>query len=253
MAEVQLSGCRLRVATYNVHDCVGRDGAYAPDRIAAIVAELRADLVALQEITLDHAGEVVALLERITEMQAIDGTLFERGVGRYGNLLLSRAPVAAQGLHDISFAGREPRGLIRATVAAKGTVYVVLATHLGLSRRERRQQIRKIVALLPNEDLPVILMGDFNIWEGSSAFRPLIDLGFITTRTRSYPTWSRPFLPLDRILVRRPGRILTSRHQGGRLGRIASDHFPVIASLELARLKELRRPFDASQVPFGSR
>jgi len=81
MAEVQLSGCRLRVATYNVHDCVGRDGVYAPDRIAAIVADLRADLVALQEITLDHAGDVVALLERTTAMHAIDGTLFERGVG----------------------------------------------------------------------------------------------------------------------------------------------------------------------------
>ncbi|MCG6862091.1 MAG: endonuclease/exonuclease/phosphatase family protein [Chromatiaceae bacterium] len=241
MAEVQLSGCTLRVATYNVHDCVGRDGVYVPERIAAIVAELRADLVALQEITLDHAGDVVALLERTTAMQAIDGTLFERGVGRYGNLLLSRAPVAAQGLHDISFAGREPRGLLRATVAAQGTVYVVLATHLGLSRRERRQQIRKIVTLLPNGDLPVILMGDFNIWEGSSAFSPLTDLGFIATGTRSYPTWSRPVLPLDRILVRRPGRILTSWHQGGPLARIASDHFPVVANVEVAPLEEATR------------
>jgi len=238
MAEVQLSGCRLRVATYNVHDCVGRDGVYAPDRIAAIVADLRADLVALQEITLDHAGDVVALLERTTAMHAIDGTLFERGVGRYGNLLLSRKPVMARALHDLSFFGREPRGLIRTTVAANGTVYVALATHLGLSRRERRQQIQKIVAHLPNEDLPVILMGDFNIWEGLSALRPLTDLGFIATRTRSYPTWWRPFLPLDRILARKAGRILASWHQGGRLARIASDHFPVVADIVLPRPKE---------------
>jgi endonuclease/exonuclease/phosphatase family metal-dependent hydrolase len=237
MAEVQLSGCTLRVATYNVHDCVGRDGVYAPHRIAAIVAELRADLVALQEITLDHAGEVVALLERTTAMQAIDGTLFERGVGRYGNLLLSRWSVEAQDLHDLPFVGREPRGLIKATVAVEGKACVVFATHLGLSRRERRQQILKLATLLPNEDLPVILMGDFNIWEGLSALRHLTDLGFITTGTRSYPTRSRPFLPLDRILVRRPGRILANWYKRGRLTPIASDHFPVVADVELARPK----------------
>jgi len=241
MAEVQLSGCTLRVATYNVHDCIGRDGAYAPERIAAIINELRADLVALQEITLDHAGDVVALLERTTAMQAIDGTLFERGAGRYGNLLLTRVPVVAQTLRDISFAGREPRGLIQATVVTEGRVCVVLATHLGLSRRERRRQILKIVALLPNEDLPVILMGDFNIWEGLSAFRPLTNFGFIATGTRSYPTWSRPFLPLDRILVRKPGRILASWHQEGRVARIASDHFPVVANVEVAPLEEVAR------------
>jgi endonuclease/exonuclease/phosphatase family metal-dependent hydrolase len=238
MAEVQLSGCTLRVATYNVHDCVGRDGVYAPDRIAAIIAHLRADLVALQEITLDHAGDVVALLERTTTMQAVDGTLFERGVGRYGNLLLSRGSIEAQDLHDLSFVGREPRGLIKATVVAEGTACVVGATHLGLSRRERRHQILKVATLLSDESLPVILMGDFNIWEGLSGFGPLTDVGFMTTGTRSYPTWSRPFLPLDRILTRRPGRILASCYQAGRLARIASDHFPVVANVELACAKK---------------
>ena len=41
----------LRVATYNVHACVGTDGRHDPDRVAAVIAELDADIVALQEFT----------------------------------------------------------------------------------------------------------------------------------------------------------------------------------------------------------
>ena len=42
---------RLRVATYNVHSCVGTDGRHDPDRVASVITELDADIVALQEFT----------------------------------------------------------------------------------------------------------------------------------------------------------------------------------------------------------
>ena len=42
---------RLRVATYNVHACVGTDGRHDPDRVASVITELDADIVALQEFT----------------------------------------------------------------------------------------------------------------------------------------------------------------------------------------------------------
>ena len=41
----------LRVATYNVHACVGTDRRHDPDRVASVVGELDADVVALQEFT----------------------------------------------------------------------------------------------------------------------------------------------------------------------------------------------------------
>ena len=83
----------LRVATYNVHDCIGRDRRYDPKRIAGIVDALDADVVALQEVTLDHQGDLLATLQGETHMHMVDGTLLPRGIGRYGNLLLSRWPV----------------------------------------------------------------------------------------------------------------------------------------------------------------
>ncbi len=41
----------LRVATYNIHQCVGRDGIENPRRIADVLGEINADIVALQEVT----------------------------------------------------------------------------------------------------------------------------------------------------------------------------------------------------------
>jgi endonuclease/exonuclease/phosphatase family metal-dependent hydrolase len=40
----------LRIATYNVHRCRGLDGRTRPDRIAAVLRSINADVVALQEV-----------------------------------------------------------------------------------------------------------------------------------------------------------------------------------------------------------
>jgi hypothetical protein len=40
----------LKVATYNVHSCVGSDWKYSPARVASTLAALGSDLIALQEI-----------------------------------------------------------------------------------------------------------------------------------------------------------------------------------------------------------
>jgi len=220
-----------RVATYNVHDCIGRDHVYAPERIADLVSELRADIVALQEITLDHAGDVLSCLEGITQLQVVDGTLFDRGVGRYGNVLLTRYPVIEHHVRDLSIAGRESRGLVDASLQIDDRAWRVLATHLGLSQRERRDQIARMSRLLPDDSRPTVVMGDFNVRLGAGAFAPLTELGFKQERIGSFPTWFLPLLPLDRILVRNPASIQRCWTCESSLARNASDHFPVLADL----------------------
>ena len=220
------------MATYNVHDCIGRDGAYDPARIATIVAAMDADVVALQEVTLDHAGDVLATLQRVTGMQAVDGTLFDRGVGRYGNLLLTRHAVTAQRLHDLSFTGREPRGMLDATVDIGGHSWRVAATHLGLKTVERRQQIECIATLLAGDERPAVVMGDFNVWLGSKAFAPLFDIGFAHRSVRSFPTAWMPLLALDRVFVRVPSESHHHwRYDEPPVSR-ASDHFPVVVDID---------------------
>lgn len=43
-------GIPLRVMTYNIHSCKGRDGKVRPDRIAQVIAQYHPDVVALQEV-----------------------------------------------------------------------------------------------------------------------------------------------------------------------------------------------------------
>jgi endonuclease/exonuclease/phosphatase family metal-dependent hydrolase len=221
----------IRLATYNAHDCIGRDGVYDPARIARVVAGIEADVVALQEITLDHAGDVLATLQHVSGMQAVDGTLFERGVGRYGNVLLTRHPVCAQALHDLSFVGREPRGLVDAAIDVNGENIRVAATHLGLRSAERRKQVASIADLLADTSVPAVLMGDFNVWLGSKALRPLFDIGFAQRPVRSFPTGWVPLLALDRVLVR--GFAQPQRHWRYERPPVlhASDHFPVVVDV----------------------
>lgn len=222
----------LRVATFNVHDCIGRDGRHDVHRTAAVLAELEADVLALQEVTVDDAGQLAQVFAATTAMQVIDGSLFGRGAGRYGNLLLTRYPVREMRLHDLSVAGREPRGFIQADLDCGGSKLTVFATHLGLGWRERRVQVCRLAQLTSDVRGPCVILGDLNSWMGAWGFRPLRPAGFAGPAIRSFPTWPGPLLALDRILVRPPATIKRCwRHDGG-MARMASDHFPVVADIQ---------------------
>ena len=45
----------IRIMTYNVHRCRGRDRQYSPQRIADVIASAKPDIVALQELDVGRA------------------------------------------------------------------------------------------------------------------------------------------------------------------------------------------------------
>jgi len=47
-----MSGAKLRVATYNVHGCMGMDRQRSEERIAEVIAQMLVDVVAMQEVDL---------------------------------------------------------------------------------------------------------------------------------------------------------------------------------------------------------
>jgi endonuclease/exonuclease/phosphatase family metal-dependent hydrolase len=223
----------LRIATYNVHDCVGRDRRYDPGRIGAVLRQLDADLVALQEVTVDASGALIEALGQDTGMQAVDGTLFARGAGRYGNLVLTRLPILDTHLHDLSVPGREPRGAIQLSVATDAGPLTICATHLGLRRAERGFQLAQLATLLNADGKPAVLLGDFNVWHYPRELAPIRSAGFAHQRVYSFPTWPYPMFALDRIFARAPLQIRACQRHDSRLARMASDHFPLLAELEL--------------------
>jgi endonuclease/exonuclease/phosphatase family metal-dependent hydrolase len=231
-------GARLRVATYNVHACVGTDRQHDPDRVASVVGELDADIVALQEFT--YAASVAIETREPVELVALDGYECALGPTRqiatrcFGNALLTRHPIVEVHRLDLSTNGREPRGALAATVDVGGTPVHVLATHLGLRVRERRFQVQQLLAYLDSvSHSRVVVLGDINDWVPLRSVARVLDRRLGTApRLRSFPS-SRPMLSLDRIWVH-PAAALTGTfvHRSA-LARLASDHLPVVADIDL--------------------
>ena len=229
---------RYRIATYNIHRCIGRDGMRNSDRIAAVLHEINADIVALQEVSshFEPAGDMLAYLAATVDMEPIEGVTLTAAGARYGNALLSRLPVSAVNRINISVKGREPRGVIEAAFNLNNHTTMLWATHLGLGVRERHMQVKKLLKTIHAEDADIgILLGDFNEWLTWS--RPLRALHRWFTLPQSTPQVPatfpsrRPLLRLDRIWIR-PGEKLTAlRAHSTELSRIASDHLPLVAEI----------------------
>lgn len=233
----------LRVATYNIHKCRGLDGRIVPSRIARVLKEVDADVIALQEVLnrpgktpTHHQSEFIAAE---LEMHSCMGTNREFRGGTYGNAILSRFPILDFANHDISVAGREPRGCLRADIDLKGQLLLHLFNvHLGTSYRERREQARKLctpeLLLDPVWKGSRIVLGDFNEWTRGLATR-LLAKHFQSVKVekklpflQTYPGFF-PFLHLDHIYFE-PGLELKSmRLHRSRTALIASDHLPIIA------------------------
>ena len=230
----------IRVATYNVHGCVGTDGRHDPPRVAAVIAELDADVVALQEFTypLDVALETrtPVVLTTLDQYQCALGPTRQNDRHCFGNVLLTRHPILDVRRIDLSMARREPRGALAATINIGGQPLHLLATHLGLRVRERRFQIRQILDYLDSVGHALlVVLGDFNDWlPGRSVVHVLDDRLGRPERPRSFPVY-RPTLALDRIWVQPQASLRRIFSHITATSRIASDHFPIVADLELRK------------------
>ncbi|MEM5436207.1 endonuclease/exonuclease/phosphatase family protein [Paraburkholderia diazotrophica] len=230
----------LRIATYNIHGAIGTDGGRSAERIAAVIAELDADVVALQEVPLggSFAPNALPILRETTGMEAIAGPTLDTPARRYGNAILSRLPIRATRALDLSFGRREARGALDVDVdvetgrasGAAGALRVV-ATHLGLSARERRAQIRALIAAFDTPRMPVILMGDINEWfVWGHALRMLVTHFRAAPAPRTFPS-RFPVFALDRIWMHPASRLLDVHVHRSMLARVASDHLPLVARI----------------------
>jgi len=220
------SGC-LRVASYNVHACRGRDGGKDPSRIAAVIDEMGCDTVGVQEAE-DWQLDVIAAG---TGMQAVPGLTHLRHDGHYGNALLTRRKVLAVRRHGFTWSGREPRNALDVDLEVGRETVRVIVTHLGLWPAERRFQVQEILKLLrhtPHSER-IVVLGDINEWLPLG--RPLRWLNALFGHSiveRSFPSrW--PVLALDRAWVRPRHSLLALKAHRSPLAAVASDHLPVKA------------------------
>jgi endonuclease/exonuclease/phosphatase family metal-dependent hydrolase len=227
---------RLRVATWNMHGGVGIDGRFVPARIARVIAELDADIVALQEFGSRRAAfDMRTHLEGAGGARAIVMPTFSKHGSDFGNVLMSRFPAGRATRRDLGLARREPRNAIDVIVESPAGPLRVIATHLGLRAAERFRQ----VAMLRREleiplSLPTVLLGDFNEWRPAGGVLRELDAHFGMSRAlRTFPS-PCPVAALDRIWVSPASACVELSVHRSRTARVASDHLPLVATIELA-------------------
>ncbi|MEP6483449.1 MAG: endonuclease/exonuclease/phosphatase family protein [Rudaea sp.] len=225
---------RVIVATYNTHGGVGLDRRFAPQRIARVIRELDADIVALQELDFRTGADMLDILREKTGMHAVAAHTFRRRDGAFGNGLLSRFPILETETIDLSVDGREPRNAIHARIDCEGIALRIFATHFGLRAIERTEQAaRLLTALARHRRDAQVLAGDINEWSVPQRALRILHAHFgESPARRTYPT-VLPAFALDRIWASPASALVRVHVHKSPLARLASDHLPLLAELRL--------------------
>ena len=253
---------RIKILTYNIHRAIGVDRRFRPDRIVRIVTHHNPDIALLQEV-----DEGVPRSRRVNLARELAGAMGFPHVavghnvrmrkGRYGNATMSRFPIVRERNIDLTIEGRKRRGCQHTTLQLSSQTrnpaeLEVFNLHLGLSAQERARQVGVLVrsAEFANTDVshPCVVGGDFNDWRSllHPVFTEILGFGCCTQKPSTYDVGIRTFPSfsprggLDRIYYRGGFEPRSTRACRLRLSKVASDHLPVIANLEL-RQRAARR------------
>jgi endonuclease/exonuclease/phosphatase family metal-dependent hydrolase len=224
-------------------------------RIGAMLAETKADIVALQEVDEDsHWNQRINLLQALGEVAGFPHAYLgvnNRRWGRkplaYGNAILSRHPVRFWENNPFGTAMLGEKGFLYAEVEVAGHALPIINLHLDYRSRARRiLQVKQVIEFLrcrPHPDCPLkrpvapIICGDFNTHSRrvGDAVRHLFDA--LLTHGE-YEIWPHPLektfpahLPsrgLDFIFLPKPYRARRCEVPKEYL----SDHCPVVLEIE---------------------
>lgn len=231
--------------TYNVHSFVGTDRVYDPERVARVIESSGANIVALQEVDFGRGAKAepsaLESLAKRLEMRCHFTLTRDGRHGHFGNALLTRhsLQLMAEGL--LPRRRDEARAVQWLKVVAEDFELQMMNTHLSVSFRERAVQVRALLGaewmVQAGADVPLIVCGDFNSSPLSAVYRRLSrDLRDVQwaagTRRATWPS-RLPFWRIDHMFVSRSLGVRSCSVIDTGLARVASDHLPLVAELDL--------------------
>ena len=227
----------LRVASYNIRKAVGTDRHRSPQRILDVLAEIDADVVAVQEADRRFGARLAALPPGLIEQsgyEVIAVAARDGSIGWHGNALLVRRGARVEATGRVPLPMLEPRGAVLADLEIKGQPLRVVGMHLDLSGLHRRRQGHAITSAVGERAArPTVLMGDTNEWRPHAGC--LADFAHLFRIAPTGPSFHsrRPVGRLDRIMVSDGVEIVNCGVHHSALAARASDHLPVWADIDV--------------------
>jgi endonuclease/exonuclease/phosphatase family metal-dependent hydrolase len=234
----------IRVMTYHIHRCRGRDGNTDPQRILDVVRQGGADLVALQDVNSDQDPDQLGFLAARLGMKSYGGS--RPG----GNAFLSYYPL--KGVQDHFLEG--DGCCLRADLDVGGKRLHVFNLRLSPGLFNRRRQIHTLLGseLLGKASLgcPLLALGDFAgfLW-GSGDLALLGSLQRVPHffRNATFPA-GFPLFSRDRGYLRNGLKIEQAVVLREAPAREASTHLPVLYTV---RLRDTRHYLRVEKVKRG--
>jgi endonuclease/exonuclease/phosphatase family metal-dependent hydrolase len=234
------AGVPVMAVSYNIQKGIGADLVRRPERTLAVLREMGADIMVLQEADRRFGARLSALpIEQIRAhgWRPVPFETMAGSIGWHGNAVLVGERVTISDHAVLPIPALEPRGAVLADLGIDGAELRVIGMHLDLSGLRRRHQVQAILAHLVRHpgDPPVLAMGDLNEWRASA--RTLADFSGVLRMVPTGPSFHArlPMAALDRIFVSPGIGVADSGVHHSALASVASDHLPVWARLVLPR------------------
>lgn len=240
----------IKIVTFNIHHGRGMDGKLNLERIAQVIEDSNADVIALNEVDkhFSRRSGYLDQLDWLSDRLRMRHSFFGASISsssttgsvlrQYGNAVLSRFPIVSRQNHvfDGSPFHFEKRAVLEVFVHIRGHLVKMYVTHLSLFPYIRSKQVDFITDKIMNDNQPVILTGDLNTRPGTKAWHKLQQ--FITdachhasmTPCYTFPS-TRPLFRLDYIFVSRHFHIASTEVIASLPA--ASDHLPLKATVRL--------------------
>ncbi len=236
LATVAVRAGELRVLSWNLHHGVGEDDKLDLARIAKVISEQKPDLVALQEIdrkcTRTKGVDQAAELARLTGLQMSFGKAMDFGGGEYGQVVLSRFPIASTQVHQLPGDG-EPRIAVEVEVKMDDKPLRMISVHLDHQQDSRRlKQAEALAKAVENRHEPMVLAGDFNDGPDSATLKAFAQQWHAAPKKEPKLTCpaAKPDSEIDHILLRG----LEAKETATVLPEsVASDHRPVVVVVKV--------------------
>jgi endonuclease/exonuclease/phosphatase family metal-dependent hydrolase len=245
----------LKVLTYNIHKGFHwGNRRFVLHQIRDALQAAGADLLFLQEMQGEHEVHRKNLQDWPNRSQFefiaegawpfyIYGKNAVYNAGHHGNAILSKYPFESWENINVSPFPWASRSLLHGVIRKPESDQKlhIVCLHLGLTGKERRNQIAKLCELIDSHvphDAPLIVAGDFNDWleQAEQLFHNHLGLEEVFRKThghyaKTFPVWL-PFLPMDRIYYRGLVPVSCERYLQTPW-HMLSDHVPLTATFSL--------------------